>query len=189
MRKAGQVKRIRNVMEEFSKKLENWVKEKPHDFFFEDDVRCISWLILYRLLFKDLLHSTNKRHETRLIANFNPYLFSHRDEYRDVSYDLAILNEESGINPICVIEFKFRKRYSRWHGKPLKYGASLSGFKKDFDKLKDDRAPLKYCILVQIGIPESKKCRKFVNANSDIKRVKLCYFCNERDYPTSPLVK
>ncbi len=181
----AEIPKIKGVMEEFCKKLETRVKRHPHDFFFEDDVRCVSWLILYRILSrKKMLRRTKGKKETRLVANFDPQLITLQYDNRNIldrQYDLAILDDKTdSVNLLCAIEFKFRIRYIN-NGKI--HGATFGSFRDDYAKLKnkDDRTPIKYGILVQIDIPveESGEIKRYVEKYSGKNNVILRYFYNE----------
>gem|GEM_PF-3047130 len=178
---AGQdTEKIEKILADFIALLKTEIGVHPHNFFLEDDLRCFSYMALYRLLEQgSLLNTTNANKEIRLRSNFNPYSYHKQDECKNVAYDLAILNADAD-NEVCIIEFKFSKHYSRW-GKRQKYGrATLSSLEKDFNKISKEKAPLKYCILVELGIERNPEVEGFINSNSS-QGTKLFYFVNEAD--------
>lgn len=176
---AGQdTEKIEKILVDFIALLKTEIDAHPHNFFLEDDLRCFSYMTLYRLLEQvDLLNTTNANKEIRLRSNFNPYSYHKQDECKNVAYDLAILDGDAD-NEFCIIEFKFSKYYSRW-GKRQKYGrATLSSFEEDFNKIRKEKAPLKYCILVELGIERNPEVDGFINSNSG-QGTRLFYFVNE----------
>lgn len=165
--------------------LEKRIREHPHDFFLEEDLRCISYAILHEILAsKNRLRTKNGRKEIRLRANFNPYSYykNKKNENPNIAFDLAILDEQAGDEPLCVFEFKFHKTYSRW-GKNQKYGrASLASFKKDYEKL-TKIAPLKiphrYCIFIEIGRERNPEIDEFIKIRPN-KEIEMIYI-NENE--------
>lgn len=171
---------LKSVLGEFIVELKNEVEMHPHNFFLEEDLRCLSYALLYNLLKEnDLLNAKTGKNEIRLRASFNPYSYHKHDDYKNVAYDLAITDEDAD-NELCIIEFKFNKRYDRF-GKRQKYGgASLSSLQRDYLKISKEKAPFKYCILVAVGIERDGEIDEFINSKKG-QDAEMHYFVNESD--------
>ncbi|MGV8176610.1 MAG: hypothetical protein ACP5NX_02335 [Candidatus Bilamarchaeaceae archaeon] len=178
---------MKKIMKKFLGKLEKEVKKKPHSFFLEEDLRSYAYMEIYKLLKQNnLLNARTEKKEIRLRANYNPYSYHKTPKYNNlnVAYDLAVLDEEAN-DALCIIEFKFNKRYigvdrTRFRDKTMKYGnANIKLFKRDYKKIEKQTAKLKYSIFIDLGW-QTNGVKEYTESLKNDHNVKVVYLCNDK---------